>query len=163
MLQEPGAGQPETGAIKLNTLIEIWLRFAADPASSLVPSKSRPICLPTLPRYGLDASNLAETITAQPSEMIEAVSAGNNGLVRVSTAPWGAVWNRPISKSALRIQARASRLDISGSSVPAGLEYQGTRSSWGWSGGCRELGTRSARSYQLPVQRARNTFPASPE
>lgn len=89
MLQEPGAGQPETGAIKLNTLIEDLVALCS--ASGLVAGsfEIQTDLFANPPPLWADVDRLKQLLLNLLKNAIEAVSAGNNGLVRVSTAPWG--------------------------------------------------------------------------
>lgn len=92
ILQEPGAAQPATGAIKLNPLIQDLVALCS--ASGLVagPVEIQTDLFADPPALWSDIDRLKQLLLNLLKNAIEAVKAGSaagTGIVRVSTAPWG--------------------------------------------------------------------------
>jgi HD-like signal output (HDOD) protein/signal transduction histidine kinase len=113
ILQEPGAGQPETGAIKLNQLIQdlVALCSATGLVAGSVDIQTDLFADP--PALWSDVDRLKQLLLNLLKNAMEAVSAGGAegaNIVRVSTAPWGS------SKEPSHIEIR---IEDSGPGIPS--------------------------------------------
>ncbi|MBK8743372.1 HDOD domain-containing protein [Propionivibrio sp.] len=112
VLQAPDAVKPEIGAIHLNTLIDDLValcrasNFAAKNVEILTDLFDNP------PAFWSDGDQIKQLLLNLLKNALEAVSAQNAGVVRISTAPWGS------STEPTHIEIR---VEDSGPGIPADI------------------------------------------